>query len=165
MKNLLFFIACIVSIHSIYAQTPDEDGGDQSGGINRRFSKPQEKQKRAPENSYKIISIERATTYIDTSLTIKKHYKFNYLRKDDFELENFVNIGSPYTQLSKQTSNFRSTPTFGAEVRSLGLYDLEDIYYYQVATPYTELFFKTALEQGQQTVSYTHLTLPTTSRV
>ena len=150
MKNLLFFLISIVSIQCLHAQKPEKESSDKPNTINRQFSEPKEKQKRAPENSYKIISIERDTTYIDTSLTIKKHYKFNYLRKDDFELENFVNIGSPYNQLSKQNSNFRSTPTFGAEVRSLGLYDLEDIYYYQVATPYTELFFKTALEQGQQ---------------
>ena len=35
---------------------------------------------------YKIISYGRDTTFVDTTLTIKKEYKYNYLRKDDFEL-------------------------------------------------------------------------------
>ncbi len=35
---------------------------------------------------YRVITLERDTTYIDTSLTIKKLYSFNYLRKDTFGL-------------------------------------------------------------------------------
>ena len=33
---------------------------------------------------YQIISHQRDTTFVDTTLTIQKDYKYNYLRKDDF---------------------------------------------------------------------------------
>ncbi|MEP4882015.1 putative porin, partial [Maribacter dokdonensis] len=46
--------------------------------------------------NYKIISFERDTTFLDTTLTIQKEYKYNYLREDDFELMSFSNIGQAY---------------------------------------------------------------------
>ncbi len=48
---------------------------------------------------YKIISYARDTIYLDTTLTIQKEYKYNYLRKDDFELMSFANVGQPYNKL------------------------------------------------------------------
>jgi len=39
-----------------------------------------------PVTLYKIITVQNDTTYLDTTLTIQKDYKFNYLRKDNFEL-------------------------------------------------------------------------------
>lgn len=159
MKQLLLFgFLCCFSVQFILAQTPggnndrqgprDEESGE--GGITRKFSAPKEKQKRAPKDSYKIISIERDTTYLDTSLTIHKEYKFNYLRRDEFELENAVNIGGTYTQLAKQLGTFNVVPNFGASARHIGYFEAEDISYYNVPTPLTELYYKTALEQGQQ---------------
>ena len=116
MKQLLLFVfLCCFSAQIVLAQTPgggdprdSQDQESEGGGLDRNFSKPREKQKRAPINSYKIISKERDTTYLDTSLSIQKHYKFNYLRKDDFELEHAVNIGGTYTQLSKQNTYFNA---------------------------------------------------------
>ena len=40
---------------------------------------------------YKIISFHKDTTVIDTTLTLNKDFKFNYLRKDNFELIAFHN--------------------------------------------------------------------------
>ena len=37
------------------------------------------KEKVATIDMYRVITLERDTTYIDTSLTIKKLYSFNYL--------------------------------------------------------------------------------------
>ena len=154
MKHLLLFVflSCF-SAEVVFAQLPGrgQDSEDsEGGGIARKFSEKKEKQKRAPINSYKIISKERDTTYLDTSLTIQKEYKFNYLRKDAFELEGFSNIGGPYTQLAKQTQAFEVLPTFGARARHIGYLEADDINYYQAATPLTELYYKTAQEQGQQ---------------
>ncbi|ALJ06094.1 hypothetical protein APS56_13555 [Pseudalgibacter alginicilyticus] len=98
---------------------------------------------------YLIISSENDTTYVDTTLTIQKEYKFNYLRKDNFGLIPFSNLGQTYNSL---TYNFGSTslmPEMGARARHFNFMEVEDIYYYRVPTPLTELFFKTALEQGQ----------------
>ncbi|MGD1947102.1 MAG: putative porin [Croceivirga sp.] len=99
--------------------------------------------------NYKIINHYRDTVYLDTSLTIQKEFRYNYLRQDDFELMPFSNVGQPYNSLgvSFQEENFY--PKLGARARHFGYFESEDISYYNVATPMTELFFKTILEQGQ----------------
>ena len=98
---------------------------------------------------YLIITHERDTTYLDTSLTIQKEYKFNYLRKDNFGLISFSNIGQPYNRLTHNFENTRSMPKFGARARHFNYMETEDINYYRVPTPLTELFYRTAFEQGQ----------------
>ncbi len=54
-----------------------------------------------PITLYKMISVDRDTIILDTSLTIQKEYKFNYLRKDNFELLPFNNVGQTYNTLSR----------------------------------------------------------------
>ncbi|MDF0709087.1 putative porin [Flagellimonas okinawensis] len=98
---------------------------------------------------YKIISYERDTTYLDTTLTIKKEYKYNYLRRDDFELMPFANMGQPYNELGKSFSSGSYYPKIGAAAKHPGYFEKEDIDYYNVPTPVTELMFKTSFEQGQ----------------
>src|SRR5690625_3723349 len=39
-----------------------------------------------PISDYKIISVKGDTAFVDTTLTIRKAYAWNYLRKDDFGL-------------------------------------------------------------------------------
>ncbi|WP_396633479.1 putative porin [Maribacter sp. R86514] len=98
---------------------------------------------------YKIISFERDTTYLDTTLTIHKEYKYNYLREDDFELMPFGNIGQAYNELGVDFERVASYPSLGAKAKDRKYLEKEQINYYNVATPMTELFFKTTLEQGQ----------------
>ncbi len=99
--------------------------------------------------NYKIINYQRDTVYLDTSLTIQKEYKYNYLRRDDFELMPFSNIGQPYNSLGVTFKEHHFYPKLGARARHFGFFETEDVKYYNVATPMTELFFKTTLEQGQ----------------
>ena len=98
---------------------------------------------------YKIISFSRDTTYLDTSLTIKKMYKHNYLRKDYFELLPLGNIGQPYNKLGLDFGSTSSYPLLGAQARQANYMEMEDINYYHVATPMTELMYKTTFEEGQ----------------
>lgn len=106
--------------------------------------------KPAPVTEYKIISIENDTTSVDTSLTIHKNYKFNYLRKDNFELLPFPNVGQTYNKLVYDfTEGDHLLPQFGARARHYNFMEVDDIYYYHVPTPFTELYFKTVFEQGQ----------------
>ena len=98
---------------------------------------------------YKIISHAGDTTYLDTTLTIHKEYKYNYLRRDDFELMPFSNIGQPYNRLGVNLNKIKWYPQIGARARHFNYYQTEDISYYNVATPMTELLFKTTLERGQ----------------
>jgi len=114
-------------------------------------SKPQKKQDSIPPvDLYKIISVKNDTTHLDTTLTILKDYKFNYLRKDNFELLPFSNTGQTYNTLSYTEDNTKAFPGFGAEARHYNFMEVDDINYYQVPTPWTQLYFKTVPEQGQQ---------------
>lgn len=103
---------------------------------------------------YLIISHQRDTTYVDTTLHIKKEYKFNYLRKDNFGLMPFSNLGQTYNSLTYNFQNTSLMPSFGARARHFNYMEIEDIDYYRVPTPFTELFFKTAFEQGQLADSF-----------
>lgn len=98
---------------------------------------------------YKIISIDRDTTYVDTSLTIAQHYKANYLRKDLFGLLPFNNIGHTYNTLDYGLTDYNPFPEFGFKAKHFPYMEVEGIKYYNVATPYTDLFYKSVLEQGQ----------------
>jgi len=98
---------------------------------------------------YKIISYANDTTYVDTSLTIHKDYKHNYLRKDNFGLIPFSNLGQTYNTLTYNFENTKLMPEFGARARHFNYMEIEDINYYYVPTPFTELFARTAFEQGQ----------------
>jgi len=98
---------------------------------------------------YKIISHARDTIHLDTSLTIQKEYKYNYLRKDNFELMPFSNIGQPYNKLGVDFERMNIFPKIGARARHFNYMETEDIEYYNVPTPVSDLFFKTTFEQGQ----------------
>lgn len=98
---------------------------------------------------YKIITYERDTIFLDTSLTIRKEYKYNYLRRDDFELLPFSNVGQPYNSLGVNFERKTWYPSLGATAKHFNYFEIADIDYYNVATPLTELMFKTTFEQGQ----------------
>ena len=144
MKNLLLFLICIPSL--VIAQDPLA-AQDQQGGFQQA---QKDSLAKAPIIDYKIISVERDTTFVDTTLSIHKDYRFNYLRKDNFELLNFPNTGQTYNSLSMRRETDKLMPGFVAGARHFGFMEVEDIYYYHVPTPLTELYFKTVPEQGQQ---------------
>jgi len=69
-------------------KTFDEKFNDSlDNGERSRKSSKIKKNEEAKIEDYKIISRENDTTFVDTTLTIYKDYKFNYLRKDDFDFE------------------------------------------------------------------------------
>lgn len=104
---------------------------------------------RPPISDYKIVSVDNDTTYVDTTLGIHKDYKFNYLRKDDFGLLPFSNVGQPYTSLERSFNEVNLMPKFGARATHFAFLDVDDIHYYHVPTPWTRLYFKTTFKQGQ----------------
>jgi hypothetical protein len=55
---------------------------------------PTEKVEKPPIDLYKIISAARDTTYVDTTLSIQKEYRFNYLRKDAFVIASLLERGA-----------------------------------------------------------------------
>lgn len=106
---------------------------------------------------YRIITLERDTTYIDTSLTIQKEYSHNYLRKDNFGLLPFANDGQTYNTLQYSLTNFSPYPEFGFKAKHFNFLEANQIRYASVATPVTELYFKTTQMKGQSVDSFVTL--------
>lgn len=98
---------------------------------------------------YKVFNKERDTSYVDTIMTIEKYYKFNFLRKDNFELLPFHNQGQTANKLAYDFEDLSLYPNLGARAKQYNYYGVKDIYYYEVPTPTTELAWRTGLEQGQ----------------
>lgn len=98
---------------------------------------------------YRIITLDRDTTFVDTSLTLKKEYEVNYLRKDIFGLLPLSNDGQPYNLLDYGLKKFNPFPQMGYQAKHFAYLEVEDVNYYNVATPYTDLFYRSVTEQGQ----------------
>ena len=105
--------------------------------------------KKASIDMYLQFNTEMDTTVVDTTLSVKKDYKFNYLQKDNFGLMPFANIGQTYNTLTYNTASNITAPVFGSRARHFNYIESEDIKYYEVPTPWTRLTYKTAFEQGQ----------------
>ena len=98
---------------------------------------------------YKIMYLDGSEKDVDTSLSIEGEYTFNFLRKDYFEYLTFPNMGEAFNKLGYDFHDQPLTPQMGARVKHFGYFEKEDIPYYQVPSPYTELFFKSTFQQGQ----------------
>jgi len=129
---------------------PENSPSNPSGrdSIPNRPSKKVAKNEKANIKDYLIITRENDTIQLDTTLTIYKEYKFNYLRKDDFELLPFSNMGQTYNTLSKNFKSNTLLPSLGAHAKHFNYMEVDDIEYYHVPTPLTELMYKTGFEQG-----------------
>jgi hypothetical protein len=137
MRKTFFLFLLLCSSALVFSQNEGEK------------TKKQKKEK-PPVTLYKIISAKRDTTFLDTSLSVQRDYKFNYLRKDNFELQEFANVGQPYNNLAYEFDNINLKPLFVAQSHHFGYREIEDMEYYNLPTPLTELYFKTAFKQGQQ---------------
>src|SRR5699024_8193494 len=100
MRYLLFFFLVFLFSFLSYSQTGIR--GVNAPAPERSLNENEEEQEepeddieelKAPIEDYQIISVKGDTTSVDTTLTIQKEYKLNYLRKDNFGLLPFSNIG------------------------------------------------------------------------
>ncbi len=153
-KNLILLIA-LISGSVIWAQDRNQEESEEGQVLNEKSirnssSRSVNKKKKPPITDYKIITVQNDTTFVDTTLTLQKDYKFNYLRRDDFELLPIHNVGQTYNSLAKREERNHLLPLFGARARHFNFMEARDINYYHVPTPLTELYFKTTFEQGQQ---------------
>jgi len=117
---------------------------------NENVDVPNKKPEKPPIDLYKIISAKRDTTFLDTTLSIQKEYKFNYLRKDNFNLQAFANVGQTYNTLVYEFDGTNLKPLFAAQSHHFNYKEIEDMEYFHIPTPLTEIYFKTAFKQGQQ---------------
>lgn len=159
------FFSTILYAQKKTVQTNHREGSNPNAIDTARFSK--EKGKSGYESKpnidlYKIISYQRDTTHVDTSLTVQKEYKLNYLRKDIFGLLPFANEGQTYNVLDFGMKKITSFPDVGFQAKQFNYLNYDEINYYHVPTPVTELYFKTVMEQGQNLDAF--LTLNTNER-
>lgn len=146
--RILFLVLLLLSSFLGFSQETNVDKPKKSL-LQTDEEKAKELAKKAPITSYRIISIEKDTTYVDTSLTIRDEYEYNYLRKDAFGLLPFANEGHTYTTLDFGLNKYSALPEFGFKGKHFNFQNKNQINYYSVATPLTELYFKTVMEQGQ----------------
>ncbi len=157
-KMFLFLVFCFFSA-SVFSQIRTVEGGYVNPNKNRATDKRIDSLNRGEVEvildgktkytDYKIISHRKDTTIVDTTLTLKKHYQFNFLRKDDFELLAFHNQGQTFNSLAYDFSKNSIIPDIGFTAKQFNYIGIEDVNYYQVPTPTTEIMYRTGLEQGQ----------------
>ncbi|AND63332.1 hypothetical protein AX766_02285 [Flavobacterium covae] len=146
MKYFFYLIIVLVVIPTFGQNDLSEIKNDT---VRKSLREVRKENPKAPHNWYKIYNLKRDTTFVDTSLTIKSDYKFNQLRKDNFGLLPFANDGYVYTILNYGFKMPNTSPNIGFSAKQFNYLQSEDISYYNVPTPLTELYFKTVLEQGQ----------------
>ena len=105
---------------------------------------------------YAIYTVDRDSTYVDTTLTIQKEYKMNFLRKDYFELLPFSNTGHAFNKLGYDFSTQSLLASLGARSKHSSYIEAPESLYFQVPTPLTELFYRTVFEQGR--IAHTTIT-------
>ncbi len=91
-------------------------------------------------NNYKIFYEDGREQTVDTTLSVLKDYKFNFLRRDYFELLPLPNVAQGFNRMGYDFLNQPMGPSLGARVNQYGFFESDDIPYFQVATPLTELF-------------------------
>jgi hypothetical protein len=160
--RILFFLSFLLLPLSVFPQQKAASllGFDTKYNSSDSIKKPK---KVAAIDQYRVITLERDTTYIDTSLTIKKLYSFNYLRRDNFGLMPLSNEGQTYNTLQYSLNSFSPYPEFGFKAKHFNFLEANQIRYCSVATPVTELYFKTVMKQGQNVDAF--LTLNTSPRL
>lgn len=136
MKKLLLFISLIIFALPSFSQSTI-DPLDWYKGVSKDSIK-----------RYKIYNYYGDSTYVDTTLSIKNHFKQNLLRKDDLLLQKFANQGENYNWLSYQEGH-SLIPEMGFRTKHFNYLNKEDINYYDVATPITELALNTGYYRGQ----------------
>lgn len=147
--KILFFLYFLTLSTLLFSQEKKTAELDFNSKYNSSDSIKKQKAKVATIDMYRIITLERDTTYIDTSLTIKKLYSFNYLRKDTFGLLPLPNEGQTYNTLQYSLNSFSPLPEFGFKAKHFNFKEANEIRYCSVATPVTELYFKSVMKRGQ----------------
>lgn len=148
MKIYYFILFLLLKLNFLYSQ----DASDLSF-LSRSMETQNDsisKEKTPPINKYLIFDQKGDSTVVDTSLTLKKYYKFNYLRKDNLEKLKFSNFGQSYNSLTYGYEK-SSLPFSSFSSKQHAYLKSSEVKYYKVPTPLTELLFKSVMKQGQFT--------------
>lgn len=89
---------------------------------------------------YKIIDLYGDTTLVDTTLNIGKYYKLNPTRRDEYGYMPFPNLAEGYTPLV-YAEKPSLTPAYGIRSRSMYYRTTDQVKYYDVRTPWSEVMY------------------------
>ncbi|OYX85350.1 MAG: hypothetical protein B7Y83_05095 [Flavobacteriales bacterium 32-34-25] len=160
--RILFFLYFLALPTLLFSQAdPREETSKRSFSdrLKGKNDKDKDTAKVASIDMYRFITLERDTTYLDTSLTIQREYSHNYLRKDLFGFLAFPNEGQPYNTLQYSLTDYSPYPEFGFKGKQFNFLEANQIRYSSVATPVTELYFKSTLGRGHSVDSFFTLNL------
>ena len=127
--RILFFLFFLASPTLLFSQEKTNKNFDINSKYNSSDSIKKKKQAVATIDMYRIITLDRDTTYIDTSLTIQKEYSHNNLRKDLFGLLPFPNEGQTYNTLQYSLTDFSPFPEFGFKAKHFNFLEANQIRY------------------------------------
>tara|TARA_X000000950_G_scaffold264499_1_gene337847 strand:+ start:3796 stop:5835 length:2040 start_codon:yes stop_codon:yes gene_type:complete len=133
----------------IFSQSVDLEGKIKAQEEAQKKENAGDKKDTLSSKDYKIFYYDGREESIDTSLSIYKDYKFNFLREDIFELLKMPNVGQSYNKLGYNFKTTTDYPKLGALAKHFNYFEVEDIGYYSVPTPFTEIYARSTFEQGQ----------------
>ena len=146
-KSFLYFFLIIVEVYS------NKSNFDNPVFINESYLKvivsDSTKTDSLDISLYKIYDFEGNYTHVDTTISVKKDYKMNFLRKDYFNIITSSNMGHFYNRLSRNFINESIYQKIGFNAKQEIYTNYHDIKYFNVPTPLSEMFFKTTFDQGQ----------------
>ena len=125
---------------------------DIAQGINGKAKKDsiKRKVKKYPVTDYKYFNMLGDSMHVDTILTIRHLYNLQYTLKDDFTKLPFENMGQAYNDLSLDLNNDKGILSgFVAPAKYANYLDEDEIYFYHVPTPYSDLTYKSGIYKGQ----------------
>ena len=137
------------SLLRIKEKAPAKNKANSSKVKNKRLKPSIKPMEEITISDYKILYLDETEKSVDTSLSLEGEYSFNFLRKDYFEFLPLPNMGEGFNRLGYDFHEQSFTPQMGARVKHFGYFEKEDVPYYEMPSSYTELFFKTTFEQGQ----------------
>ena len=152
--RILFFLFFIASPTLLFSQEKTNTNFDINSKYNSSDSIKKKKPPVATIDMYRIITLDRDTTYVDTSLTIQKEYSHNNLRKDLFGLLSFANEGQTYNTLQYSLTDFSPFLNLDLKPNILIFWKQTryDIILWQLQLP--ELYFKSTMQKGQSTDAF-----------
>lgn len=100
-------------------------------------------------DKYIFKNIHNMSAVVDTTLHIQNFYSHNFLQEDTFGIQSFENDGMSYNVLDFSRWKHQFFSTIGFQARQFSLLSEDDIFYYNVPTPYSRIFFRTGIKQGQ----------------
>ena len=102
-----------------------------------------------PATDYKIFTLSNDTISVDTTLSIRRYYRFNPQFRDDFAYLSFQNMGQALTRLTLEVQAQDLLGGFVASSKRTDDWRHTQIPFFKTPTPYSDLSYINGISQGQ----------------